>query len=102
MPKPAPTKTGQRKLSEVARHIKQPAGIVSTGWPAVRDRLERFGIPFDVWQQGASRLILAKRSDGLYAAGVGGVVISIPRQVGKTYMIGWIFFALCSLFPGLT
>lgn len=96
------TRSGQRKLSEVARHIKQPKGIVSTGWPAVRDRLRQFGIPFDVWQQGAGRLILAKREDGIYAAGVGGVIISIPRQVGKTYMIGWIVFALCTLFGGMT
>lgn len=96
------TKHGQRKLSEVARHIRQPAGIVSTGWPAVRDRLEQFAIPFDLWQEGAGRLILAKREDGIYAAGVGGVIISIPRQVGKTYMIGWIVFALCTLIPGLT
>lgn len=99
---PRETKPGQRKLSEVARHIRQPSGIVSTSWPSVRDRLELFGIPFDVWQQGAGRLILAKREDGIYAAGVGGVVISIPRQVGKTYMIGWIVFALCTLLPGLT
>jgi len=102
MSKPLATKTGTRKLSEVARHINQPVGIVSTGWPAVRDRLARFGIPFDVWQQGAGRLILAKRDDGIYAAGVGGVVISIPRQVGKTYMIGWIVFALCTIVPGMT
>lgn len=96
------TKSGQKKLSEVARHIRKPTGIVSTGWPAVHDRLRQFSIPFDVWQQGAGRLILAKRSDGIYAAGVGGVIISIPRQVGKTYMIGWIVFALCTLVPGLT
>lgn len=101
MPSPR-MKSGQRKLSEVARHLNRPAGIVSTGWPAVRDRLAEFGIPFDLWQQGAGRLILAKRADGMYAAGVGGVVISIPRQVGKTYMIGWIVFALCTLFPGMT
>lgn len=101
MPSPG-TKTGLRKLSEVARHVRQPEGITSTGWPAVRDRLRQFGIPFDVWQQGAGRLILAKRPDGLYAAGVGAVIISIPRQVGKTYMIGWIVFALCTIFPGLT
>lgn len=101
MPSPK-TRPGQRKLSEVARHIRRPSGITSTGWPAVRDRLAQFGIPFDVWQQGAGRLILAKRSDGLYAAGVGGVIISIPRQVGKTYMVGWIVFALCTLVPGLT
>lgn len=97
-----PTRTGSKKLSDVARHICQPTGIVSTGWPAVRDRLALFGIPFDLWQQGAARLILAKRADGIYAAGVGGVILSIPRQVGKTYMIGWIVFALCSLFPDMT
>lgn len=62
----------------------------------------QFHIPFDMWQQGAGRLILAKRADGMYAAGVGGVVISIPRQVGKTYLVGWIVFALCTLFPGMT
>lgn len=101
VPSPA-TSPGQRKLSEVARHLRQPSGIVSTGWPAVRDRLAQFGIPFDLWQQGAARLILAKRQDGIYAAGVGGVIISIPRQVGKTYMIGWIVFALCTILPGLT
>lgn len=96
------TPSEQRKLSEVARHLVQPSGIVATGWPAVRDRLRHFRIPFDLWQQGASRLILAKREDGQYAAGVGGVIMSIPRQVGKTYMVGWIVFALCTLYPNLT
>jgi hypothetical protein len=30
------------------------------------------------------------------------VVISIPRQVGKTYLLGAIVFALCLIHPGLT
>ncbi|WP_280473289.1 terminase [Nocardia asiatica] len=77
-----------------------PAGIKSTGWPKVRDTCRRLGWGFDLWQDGAGRLILAKRSDGLYAADT--VVISIPRQVGKTYLIGCIIFALCLLFPKLT
>jgi hypothetical protein len=55
-----------------------------------------------LWQQGAARLILGKRSDGIYAAGIGGVILSIARQVGKTYLVGWIVFALCTLMPGLT
>ena len=101
MPSPT-TKSGQKKLSEVARHVRQPKGIVSTGWPAVRDRAKSFGIGFDRWQDGTGRLILAKRKDGSYAASVGGVVLSIPRQVGKTYLIGWIVFALCTLIPDLT
>lgn len=44
-------------------------------------------------------LILSQRSDGEYAADT--VVISIPRQVGKTYLIGCIIFALCLMKPGL-
>lgn len=95
------TPPGQRGLSDVARHLILPGGIVTTGWPAVRDKLQRMGIGFDAWQVGLSQAILAKRDDGMYAAGVGGVVISIARQVGKTYTIGALAFALCLLFPRL-
>lgn len=91
---------GTARLSEVARHVIQPEGIVSTGWPAVRDTCARLGWGFDGWQDGAGRLILAKRGDGLYAADT--VVISIPRQVGKTYLLAAIVFALCLISPGLT
>lgn len=95
-------KSSTLKLSDVARHVKIPSGIVTTGWPAVRDRCRDFGIGFDGWQDGLGRLSLGKRSDGLYAAGIGGVIVSIPRQTGKTYLFGWIVFALCTLFPNLT
>jgi hypothetical protein len=91
---------GTARLSEVARHVIQPAGIVSTGWPSVRDTCARLGWGFDGWQDGAGRLILAKRADGLYAADT--VAMSIPRQVGKTYLIGAIVFALCIIHPNLT
>jgi len=60
------------------------------------------GIGFDEWQRGAGRLILAKTADGKYAATVGGVGMSLPRQVGKTYLIGAIAFAMCVDTPGLT
>ena len=93
---------GRLRLSEVARHVRQPSGIVSTGWPSVRDRCAQFGIGFDGWQDGLGRLTLGKRSDGMYAASIGGVVVSIPRQTGKTYLYGWMVFALCTLFPDLT
>ncbi|QAB17475.1 terminase [Leucobacter muris] len=79
-----------------------PTGIVSTGWPAVRDTCTKMGVTFDRWQDGLGRGILAKRKDGLYAAGIGGIIISICRQVGKTYTIGAIIFALCIIFPRLT
>ncbi|MEU7843940.1 hypothetical protein AB0B39_23605 [Micromonospora sp. NPDC049114] len=77
-----------------------PSGIVSTGWPAVRDKCGEFGDVFDTWQDGAGRAILGKRADGIYAATIGGVVLSIPRQVAKTFLVGRIIFALCVLFPG--
>jgi len=96
------TKPSTRRLSDVARHVIVPDGIVSTGWPAVRDTLRELGITFDDWQQGASQLILSKSANGQYATTVGGVTASIPRQVGKTFFIGWISFALCIIHPGLT
>lgn len=89
-------------LFDAARHVIVPEGIVSTGWPAVRETLGELGIVFDVWQQGAAQLILSKDAADLYATTVGGITMSIPRQTGKTFMIGWIVFALCIIFPGLT
>lgn len=44
-------------------------------------------------------LILSQRGDDEYAADT--IVISIPRQVGKTFLIGCIIFALCLMKPGL-
>lgn len=96
------TRPSTPRLSEVARHVVPPKGIVSTGWPAVRDKCDDLGITFDEWQHGAGRLILAKRDDGKYAATIGGTALSIPRQVGKTFLVGAIVFALCLLNPGLT
>lgn len=90
----------RRPLSEVARHVVAPDGIASTAWPKVRDTCARLGWEFDGWQDGAGRLILSKRSDGTYAADT--IVISIPRQVGKTYLAACVIFALCLLEPGLT
>ena len=88
------------KLSDLARHLVLPDGIVSTAWPSVRAQLERMDTPLDPWQQGLVMGALGKRADGLYAAGIGGVVASIPRQVGKTYTIGALCFALATVTPG--
>jgi hypothetical protein len=92
--------TDRRPLSAVARHVVGPEGITSTEWPSVRNTCHRLGWGFDGWQDGAGRLILAKRSDGSYAADT--TCISIPRQAGKTYLVACIIFALCLLKPGLT
>lgn len=93
--------TGTRRLSEVARHLVTPSGIVKTGWPQVSRQQERMGVSLDGWQVGLSKAVLAKREDGMYACGIGGAVISICRQTGKTYTIGALIFALCSANPNL-
>lgn len=90
------------KLSEVAKHVVVPSGVVSTGWPAVEAKCAELGVRFRPWQPGVGRLILAKRADGKYAATIGGTGLSIPRQVGKTFLVGAIVFALCLLRPNLT
>jgi hypothetical protein len=95
------TTPSTRRLSEVARHVVIPSGIETTGWAAVERRCREFGDEFDEWQRGAGRVILGRRADGIYAATVGGVTLSIPRQVAKTFLVGRIVFALCVEFPGL-
>ena len=96
------TASSTRRLSEVARVVVQPSGIATTGWLPVAFWLRKLGLSFDGWQEGAATLILGKRADGLYACTVSGAFLSIPRQVGKTFMVGAMVFALCLLHPGLT
>lgn len=67
----------------------------------MRDRCAEWGDTFDEWQDGVGRLVLAKRKDDRYAATVGGIVLSIPRQVAKTFLVVRIVVALCTLFPGM-
>ncbi len=98
----SPTKPSTQKLSDLAKHVVAPKGVVSTGWPAVESKCADLGIRFRLWQPDVGRLILAKRSDGKYAATIGGTGMSIPRQVGKTFLVGAIIFALCLLRPNLT
>jgi hypothetical protein len=74
-------------------------GIAATEWPSVLKTCNRLGWRFDGWQDGAGKLIVSKRADGSYAADT--IVISIPRQVGKTYLVACIIFALCLLHPNL-
>lgn len=79
-----------------------PQGIVTTAWPRVVATCRELGVEFDDWQHGIGSAALGKREDGTYAATVGGIVLAIPRQVGKTFLVGMIVIALCLLFPGLT
>ena len=90
----------ERKLSEIARHLIIPEGIVSTDWPVVERQLRKMNTPLDEWQRGLCKSIVAKRENGQYACGIGGALLSIPRQTGKTYTIGSLVFALCLANPG--
>lgn len=92
----------ERRLTDVARHVVVPEGIVATAYPAVARKCLDLGIVHDDWQQGLAKLCLAKREDGAFAATVGGIVMSIPRQVGKTFTVGSIIMALCLLHDGVT
>jgi phage terminase large subunit-like protein len=90
---------GSRKLSEVARHVVLPDGIVATDWPMIERQLRRMETPLDEWQKGLGTALFATREGGQYACGVGGAVVSIPRQSGKTYTVGALIFALCIAKP---
>lgn len=90
------------KLSDVARRIVVPDGIVSTGWPTVEARCrDDLGIVFDAWQQRAGRLVLARRAGGKLACMIGGAGLSVCRQAGKTYLVGGTVFGLALEMPGM-
>lgn len=102
MPTQQTTKPSTPRLSEVAKFVHVPTTGVSTGWPAVRDKLADLGIRFRWWQVAIARIILSKNAAGKYTTTIGGVGLSIPRQVGKTFLVGALVFALSLLRPGLT
>ena len=58
--------------------------------------------PLRPLQQGLLTLILGRRADGTFAASVGGVVLSICRQTGKTFTVSSLVVILCTLIPDLT
>lgn len=105
---PADVDRSTLRLSEVARHIVVPAGIDRSlwlGWDGqlgVEERVRDLGYQFDPWQDGLAQLELGVTAEGRFAATVGGVVLSIPRQVAKTFMTMVIVVALCTMFPNLT
>lgn len=98
---PSDLKPFDRKLSEVSKHLVIPSGVERTEWPLVARQLEKMDWPFDEWQKNLCTVGTGLRANGMYACGIGGLVLSIPRQVGKTYTIGGLVFALCLAKPGL-
>ena len=93
------TSRSDLRLSELAKHLVVPDGVVSTGFPQVERQLRRMSYPLDRWQRNFGELIFAKREDGKFAAGVGGCYASIPRQVGKTYSLAGLIFGYCIANP---
>lgn len=89
------------RLSEAARHLVFPSTITASVFPRVQRRLAAVGYGFDPWQQGFGTVALGVDASGRYAATVGGVVASIPRQVGKTYTVGGLLVGLALEFPGM-
>ena len=59
--------------------------------------IEQLGATFELWQTQAGRAILGKGTDGKFAADA--VALSIPRQVGKTYLVGWLVIGMCLVTP---
>jgi len=89
------------RLSEYAKKFTFPDGIVKTVWPRIEAKGLSLGLGFDWWQAQAGTVILGYGSDGRYRATVGGVGMSIPRQVGKTYFVMATLVIMCIIFPGL-
>ena len=93
--------TSTPRLSEYARSFVYPAGITKTVWPRIEAKGRDLGLGFDWWQAQLGTVVLGYGDDGKYAATVGGVGMSIPRQVGKTYFVLALLVIMCILFPGL-
>ena len=101
MPPKSKTATSTPRLSEYALAFKYPDGIRKTVWPRVEAKGAELGLGFDWWQSQLGTVCLGYGDDGQYVATVGGIGLSIPRQVGKTYFVLATLVTMCVLFPGL-
>lgn len=102
MPPKSKTATSTPRLSEFAREFVFPRDqIVKTVWPRVEAKGLELGLGFDWWQSQLGAVCLGYGKDGKYASTVGGIGLSIPRQVGKTYFVLALLVVMCILFPGL-
>ena len=99
MPK-SRTPSSTPRLSEYARHFVFPTTITKTVWPRVEAKGREIGLLFDWWQSQLGTVCLGYDANGKFASTVGGIGLSIPRQVGKTYFVLALLFILCILFPG--
>ncbi|HJR88523.1 MAG TPA: hypothetical protein VJ782_00010 [Aeromicrobium sp.] len=101
MPPRSKTATSTPRLSEYALAFKFPEGIKKTVWTRVEAKGKELDLGFDWWQSQLGTVCLGYGDDGQYVATVGGIGLSIPRQVGKTYFVLATLVIMCILFPGL-
>lgn len=97
----SPMVSSTPRLSEFAKSFVFPSTIVRTVWPRVEAKGAELGLGFDWWQSQLGTVCLGYDGHGKYVATVGGIGLSIPRQVGKTYFVLAMLVILCVLFPGL-
>jgi hypothetical protein len=95
------TEPSTPRLSEYARSFTYPAGITKTVWPRIEAKGREIGLGFDWWQSQLGTVCVGYNDEGRYVATVGGIGLSIPRQVGKTYFVLAMLVIMCILFPGL-
>lgn len=93
----------QRPLSAVAKHLVMPSGITGSGFRVLANRTIRrkLGVTYDRWQDGCGQILLSTRDNGRLACTIGGAGMSIPRQVGKTFMMTPTLFGLSIENPDL-
>ena len=91
----------ERRLSEIAKVLRQPEGIVGSEFTRINKAARKAGIRFDLWQQGFLWLLFAKNAEGKYACGADGAVLSSCRQIGKTFTVGTALFLKAILTPNL-
>lgn len=82
-----------------ARHVVLPDGITGTYGRRDVDSVAKLGIVLDGWQRDLATALSARRGNKWAAR---TAVMSVPRQTGKTFLVGSLAFARCRETPGLT
>ena len=82
-----------------AARLVVPEGAHTTSEPSLNALAQAAGDRFDPWQRQINRQALAVGDDGFYTAR--NVVMSIPRQTGKTYDVEWVAIHRAAQTPGI-